>query len=131
MNNNAIPPYVESIFHKVLGLRNSKISDFKITAMKGSPNPMDTSDNLQTILSDLASAENQLEMLVGMFPDLESLMAPTQQPQPQPQPQPEVLKQQAKPPVVIEKEDIEGEETALYEDGKVISSFKPSDLKDS
>ena len=75
---NMIPPYVESTFHQILGVRNAKIADFKITAIKGSPNASDTSENLKTILSELAAMENQLEILVGMFPELEKAMPPLQ-----------------------------------------------------
>ena len=112
---NMIPPYVESTFHQILGVRNAKIADFKITAIKGSPNASDTSENLKTILSELAAMENQLEILVGMFPELEKAMPPPPAPRTNPAPQEptpqEPKSQEVNPPKSISKEDIEGEET--------------------
>tara|TARA_A100001391_G_scaffold192290_1_gene166414 strand:+ start:72 stop:488 length:417 start_codon:yes stop_codon:yes gene_type:complete len=138
MNNNSIPPYVESIFHEVLGARNARIADFKITAARGTPNPKDTTETLKEILNDLASVENQLEVLVGMFPNLEKIL-PKPPPQNLDSPQKPTQQPTQKTPsnkvseaaLNMKKEDIEGDDTNLYEDGKVISNFKPSDLKES
>ena len=139
MNNNSIPPYVESIFHQVLGARNARIADFKITAARGTPNPKDTTETLKQILSDLAFAENQLEVLVGLFPSLEKILpqqAPPQEAAPAqkltPQPTSKTPSNAVSEVALnMKKEDIDGDDTNLYEDGKVISNFKPSDLKES
>lgn len=133
MNPNTIPPYTEALFHEIFGKRSAKIADFKITSIKGSQNLEETSIRLQSILADLASLENQLEILVGMYPSLRASFpkvdspepaAPPEEPNPKPSDnvtRPPFAKE---PPQALDPKEIEGKETPLYEDGKVISSFK-------
>ena len=132
MNPTTVPPYTEALFHEIYGQRSAKIADFKIISMKGAEDVEHTTDKLKGILAELTSLEYQLQVLVGMYPSLKDHF-PTLEPSPEPQAQPQAQNPKpsdstTRPPFAKQKEikpeDIEGEKTALYEDGKMISSFK-------
>lgn len=138
MNPPTVPPYTEALFHEIYGQRSAKIADFKVVSMKGAEDVEHTTDKLKGILAELTSLEYQLQVLLGMYPSLKDhfpTLAPSPEPQPQPQsepspeaPNPKPSDSTTRPPFAKQKEikpeDIEGERTALYEDGKMISSFK-------
>lgn len=114
--DNEVQPHISAIHLNLVGARNMLISDFKI-ASTGVGGGSGFSDNLVSLLKEIANIEMQIAVLREMHPELTA----------------KDISKEEETKRVFEKVDkavqpnestaIEGEDTHLYKDAKEISRF--------
>ena len=112
------PPHIRSMFYKIIGERNLLASDLQRVLQ--SNNETQISSIIESVIDDIAKVENKLYALQKLFPELLS--------------EEEEFRQFSlgrrlnaiKQSQQEKKDDVEikGEQTDIYEDGKIAFKFK-------
>ena len=117
INDNEVSPHISAIHLKLVGARNMLVSDFKV-ASTGVGGGLGFSEGLESILKEIAEIEMQIAVLREMHPELSD--SKNQPPKPE---RVEKAFNAVSQKNNSTKTEIEGKDTALYKDAKVISNF--------
>ena len=114
-NNTGVPPHISAIHLNLIGSRNMLVSDFKV-ASTGVGGGIGFSESLKSLLEDIANLEAQISVLRQIHPELESNSDENLNSK--------KVEQALESAKNAKDLKIEGQDTSLYQDAKVISSFR-------
>jgi hypothetical protein len=118
--NNIAPPHARALFYKKMGARNSIASDIQLLIRRGPQGDASSSAQLELLVGDLSSIESYISTLTKVFPELQEEEEHIRQYTLSKMVEKQKQNSEANPP----KDKIDGEDTDLYEDGKVVTKFK-------
>jgi hypothetical protein len=119
-SNNTAPPHARALFYQKMGHRNSIASDIQLLIRRGAQGDATSSAQLESLVGELSSTESYMSTLTKVFPELQEEEEHIRQ-----YTLNKIVENQKKHQEAQTKsEDIKGEKTDLYEDGKVVTKFK-------
>ena len=124
-NNTGPSPHISAIHLSLVGSRNMLVSDFKVTST-GVGGGLGFSESLKSILKQIAELEMQIAILKEMYPELDSTIEAY--PAESSDKAQKIEKafnavEKNKTKVVPTAKPMEGKDTSIYKDAKIISQF--------